>query len=79
MAGRDVTTRFLLANNWQNELKQGRGSRDSWRREKVIRKEIDFIPLLKAKHQFMSFLTEDQQNIKPVREIFQVCPRTPCK
>lgn len=27
MAGSDITTRLLLANKWQNELKQGRGER----------------------------------------------------
>lgn len=41
MAGSNITTRFLLANNWQNELTQARGEqRQPGKGEKVIPEEI---------------------------------------
>lgn len=46
MAGSNITARFLLANNWQNELKQGREEqRQLGKGEKVIPKEILFYSL----------------------------------
>lgn len=74
MAGSNITTRFLLANNWQNELKQEKERhRQLEKGEKVIPKETHFAPFLcsplKAKHQFNEPFTKRLQDIKPFREV----------
>lgn len=50
MAGSDITTRFLFANNCQNELKQGRREQKQLEKgEKVILNDINIVSFLKAK------------------------------